>query len=146
MPVNPEDMIQLLMKTNADQEECLKEKDQTISDLRATVEELRNTVTDLRSTIANLNETLDEFKRKLFWYFQRKSKAPWICLHRVQTQKKLSWSKNINVPEKRNPYVMICTLCSPSGISNVTYQNRNVFARTVMHLWNTWGTKLSVRN
>ena len=54
MPVNPEDMIQLLMKTNADQEECLKEKDQTISDLRATVEELRNTVTDLRSTIANL--------------------------------------------------------------------------------------------
>ena len=75
MPVNPEDMIQLLMKTNADQEECLKEKDQTISDLRATVEELRNTVTDLRSTIANLNETLEEFKRKLFWYFQRKSKA-----------------------------------------------------------------------
>ena len=47
MPVNPEDMIQLLTKTNADQEECLKEKDQTISDLRATVEELRNTVTDL---------------------------------------------------------------------------------------------------
>ena len=66
MPVNPEDMIQLLMKTNADQEERLKEKDQTISDLRATVEELRNTVTDLRSTIANLNETLDEFKRKFF--------------------------------------------------------------------------------
>ena len=66
MPVNPEDMIQLLMKTNADQEERLKEKDQTLSDLRATVEELRNTVTDLRSTIANLNETLDEFKRKLF--------------------------------------------------------------------------------
>ena len=26
MPVNPEDMIQLLMKTNADQEECLKGK------------------------------------------------------------------------------------------------------------------------
>ena len=75
MPVNPDDMIQLLMKTNADQEERLKEKDQMISDLRATVEELRNTVTDLRSTIANLNETLDEFKRKLFWYFQRKSKA-----------------------------------------------------------------------
>ena len=66
MPVNSEDMIQLLMKTNADQEERLKEKDQTISDLRATVEELCNTVTDLRSTIANLNETLDEFKRKLF--------------------------------------------------------------------------------
>ena len=62
MPVNPEDMIQLLMKTNAEQEERLKEKDQTISDLRATVEELRNTVTDLRSTIANLNE----FKRKFF--------------------------------------------------------------------------------
>ena len=66
MPVNPEDMIRLLMKTNADQEVRLKEKDQTISDLRATVEELRNTVTDLRSTIANLNETLDEFKRKFF--------------------------------------------------------------------------------
>ena len=66
MPVNPDDMIQLLMKTNADQEERLKEKDQMISDLRATVEELRNTVTDLRSTIANLNETLDEFKRKFF--------------------------------------------------------------------------------
>ena len=66
MPVNPEDMIQLLMKTNADQEERLKEKDQTISDLRATVEELRTTVADLRSTIANLNETLDEFKRKFF--------------------------------------------------------------------------------
>ena len=66
MPVNPEDIIQLLMKTNAEQEERLKEKDQTISDLRSTVEELRNMVTDLRSTIANLNETLDEFKRKFF--------------------------------------------------------------------------------
>ena len=66
MPVNPEDMIQLLMKTNAEQEERLKEKDQTISDLRSTVEELRNMVTDLKSTIANLNETLDEFKRKFF--------------------------------------------------------------------------------
>ena len=59
MPVNPEDMIQLLMKTNTDLEDRLKEKDQTISDLRATVEELHTTVADLRSTIANLNETLD---------------------------------------------------------------------------------------
>ena len=143
MPVNPEDMIQLLMKTNAEQEERLKEKDQTISDLRATVEELRNTVTDLRSTIANLNE----FKRK-FLVLQRKVKKERSVDLSAQgtAQKKLSWSKNINVPEKRNPYVMICTPCSPSGISNVTYQNRNVFARTVMHLWNTWGTKLSVRN
>ena len=66
MPVNPEDMIQLLMKTNAEQEERLKEKDQTISDLRSTVDELRSTVTDLRSTIANLIETLNELKRKFF--------------------------------------------------------------------------------
>lgn len=63
MPVNPEDMIQLLIKTNAELEERLKEKDQTICDLRTTVEELRNTVADLRNTIANLNETLDELKR-----------------------------------------------------------------------------------
>ena len=55
MPVNPEDMIQLLIKTNAELEERLKEKDQTICDLRTTVEELRNTVADLRNTIANLN-------------------------------------------------------------------------------------------
>ena len=66
MPVNPEDMIQLLIKTNAELEERLKEKDQTISDLRTTVEELQNTVADLRNTIANLNETLDELKRKFF--------------------------------------------------------------------------------
>ena len=66
MPVNPEDMIQLLIKTNAELEERLKEKDQTICDLRTTVEELRNTVADLRNTIANLNETLDELKRKFF--------------------------------------------------------------------------------
>lgn len=38
MPVNPEDMIQLLIKTNAELEERLKEKDQTICDLRTTVE------------------------------------------------------------------------------------------------------------
>ena len=63
MPVNPEDIIQLLIKTNAELEERLKEKDQTICDLRTTVEELRNTVADLRNTIANLNETLDELKR-----------------------------------------------------------------------------------
>ena len=66
MPVDPEEIIRLLIKTNADQEERLKEKDRTISDLRATVKELRSTVTDLRSTIANLNETLDELKRKYF--------------------------------------------------------------------------------
>ena len=74
MPVNPEDMIQLLMKTNAEQEERLKEKDQTISDLRSTVEELRGTVADLRSTIANLNETLDELKRKFFGTSSKKVK------------------------------------------------------------------------
>ena len=61
MSLDAEEMIQLLLKTN-------KEQEQTITDLRATIK-------DLRSTIANLNETLDEFKRKLFWYFQRKSKA-----------------------------------------------------------------------
>ena len=66
MPVNTEDMIQLLIKTNAELEDRLKEKDQTISDLRTTVGELRNTVADLRNTIANLNETLDELKRKFF--------------------------------------------------------------------------------
>lgn len=66
MPVKPEDMVQLLIKTNADLEKRLKEKDQTINDLHATVEDLRGTVADLRNTIANLNETLDEFKRKFF--------------------------------------------------------------------------------
>ena len=52
MPLDAEEMIQLLLKTN-------KEQEQTITDLRATIK-------DLRSTIANLNETLDELKRKLF--------------------------------------------------------------------------------
>lgn len=49
MPLDAEEMIQLLLKTN-------KEQEQTITDLRATIK-------DLRSTIANLNETLDELKR-----------------------------------------------------------------------------------
>ena len=52
MPLDAEDTIQLLLKTN-------KEQEQTIADLRATIK-------DLRSTIANLNETLDELKRKIF--------------------------------------------------------------------------------
>ena len=52
MPLDTEDTIQLLLKTN-------KEQEQTIADLRATIK-------DLRSTIANLNETLDELKRKIF--------------------------------------------------------------------------------
>jgi len=52
MPLDAEDMIQLLLKTNTEQE-------QTIADLRATVKELR-------STIVNLNETIDELKRKIF--------------------------------------------------------------------------------
>lgn len=52
MSLDAEEMIQLLLKTN-------KEQEQTITDLRATIK-------DLRSTIANLNETLDELKRKLF--------------------------------------------------------------------------------
>ena len=43
MPLDAEEMIQLLLKTN-------KEQEQTITDLRATIK-------DLRSTIANLNET-----------------------------------------------------------------------------------------
>ena len=136
MPINPEDMIQLLMKTNADQEEHLKEKDQTISDLRATVEELRNTVTDLRSTIANLNETLDEFKRS-FWYFQRKVRRNIVDLSGQDTEpEETVVVKEHTRTEKRNPYVMICMPCSPSGISNVTYRNRNVSARTAMRLWN----------
>lgn len=62
------------MKTNAEQEERLKEKDRTINDLQATVEDLRTTVADLRSTIANLNETLDEFKRKSFGTSSEKTK------------------------------------------------------------------------
>lgn len=52
MPLNAEETIQLLLKTNKEQEE-------TIADLRATIKALQ-------ATIANLNETLDEFKRKLF--------------------------------------------------------------------------------
>ena len=52
MPLNTEETIQLLLKTN-------KEQKETIADIRATIK-------TLRATIANLNETLDEFKRKLF--------------------------------------------------------------------------------
>lgn len=52
MPLNTEETIQLLLKTNKEQEE-------TIADLRATIKALR-------ATVANLNETLDELKRKLF--------------------------------------------------------------------------------
>ena len=60
MPLDAEEMIQVLLKTN-------KEQEQTIADLRATVK-------DLRSTIANLNETLDELKRKLFGTSSEKTK------------------------------------------------------------------------
>ena len=52
MPLNTEETIRLLLKTNKEQEE-------TIADLRATIKALR-------ATVANLNETLDELKRKLF--------------------------------------------------------------------------------
>lgn len=52
MSLNTEETIQLLLKTNKEQEE-------TIADLRATIK-------TLQATIANLNETLDEFKRKFF--------------------------------------------------------------------------------
>ena len=61
MSLDAEEMIQLLLKTN-------KEQEQTITDLRATIK-------DLRSTIANLNETLDELKRKLFGSSSEKTKA-----------------------------------------------------------------------
>ena len=61
MPLDAEEMIQLLLKTN-------KEQEQTITDLRATIK-------DLRSTIANLNETLDELKRKLFGSSSEKTKG-----------------------------------------------------------------------
>ena len=94
MPVNPEDMIQLLMKTNADQEECLKEKDQTISDLRATVEELRNTVTDLRSTIANLNETLcRQIHGSFLLYFFAGSTKKAVCTFPSTARKKTGLRK-----------------------------------------------------
>ncbi len=52
MPLNTEETIQRLLKTNKEQEE--------------TIENLRATIKALQATIANLNETLDEFKRKLF--------------------------------------------------------------------------------
>ena len=52
MPLNTEETIQLLLRTNKEQEE-------TIADLRAAVK-------DLRAAIANLNETLEDLKRKLF--------------------------------------------------------------------------------
>ena len=52
MPLDTEEMIRLLLKTN-------EEKDKTIETLQATIK-------DLQATIANLNETLDELKRKLF--------------------------------------------------------------------------------
>ena len=60
MPLNTEEMLQLLLKTNSEQEQRLKEKDDTIADLRTTVTDLRSTISDLRATIANLNETLEE--------------------------------------------------------------------------------------
>lgn len=50
--LNTEETIQLLLKTN-------KEQEKTIADLRATIKELR-------TTVANLNETLEELRRKLF--------------------------------------------------------------------------------
>ena len=66
MSLDAEEMIQLLLKTN-------KEQEQTITDLRATIK-------DLRSTIANLNETLDELKRKLFGSSSEKTKASADCI------------------------------------------------------------------
>ena len=52
MSISSEETIQLLLKTNKEQEE--------------TIQDLRTTVKELRTTIANLNETLEELKRKLF--------------------------------------------------------------------------------
>jgi transposase/uncharacterized coiled-coil protein SlyX len=52
MPLDAEEMIRFLQKTNQEQEK--------------TIADLRETVKDLRATVANLNETLDELKRKLF--------------------------------------------------------------------------------
>jgi transposase/uncharacterized coiled-coil protein SlyX len=52
MPLDAEEMIRFLQKTNREQEK-------TIADLRETVKELR-------ATIANLQETLDELNRKFF--------------------------------------------------------------------------------
>lgn len=66
MPLNIEETLQHLQKTNSELEQRLKEKEDTIADLRATVTELRTTISDLRATIVNLTETLDELKRKLF--------------------------------------------------------------------------------
>lgn len=62
MSHDTEDMIQLLLRTN-------KEQEQTIVDLRATIKELR-------STIANLNETIDELKRKIFGTSSEKTRRP----------------------------------------------------------------------
>lgn len=59
MPFDKDEMIQLLIKTNQEQEH--------------TIEDLRNTIKELRVTVANLNETLDEFKRKLFGTSSEKS-------------------------------------------------------------------------
>ena len=66
MPLNIEETLQHLQKTNSELEQRLKEKEDTIADLRDTVTELRTTISDLRATIVNLTETLDELKRKLF--------------------------------------------------------------------------------
>ena len=74
MSANIEEMMQLLQKTNIELEQRLKEKDDTIADLRDTVTDLRATITDLRATIANLTETLDEFKRKIFGKKSEKTK------------------------------------------------------------------------
>lgn len=62
MPLNTEETIKLLLKTNKEQEE-------TIANLRATIDEMR-------TTIVNLNETLDELKRKLFGSSRERTKKP----------------------------------------------------------------------
>ncbi len=52
MPTDQQLLIQVLLKTNKEQEK--------------TIEDLRLTISSLEKTIINLNETLEEFKRKLF--------------------------------------------------------------------------------
>lgn len=93
MSHDTEDMIQLLLRTN-------KEQEQTIVDLSATIKELR-------STIANLNETIDELKRKIFGTSSEKTRRP-DPEEGIQAEETVTVVKEHTRTRKKSLSVQIC--------------------------------------
>ena len=131
MPHDTEDMIQLLLRTN-------KEQEQTIVDLRATIKELR-------STIANLNETIDELKRKIFGTSSEKTRRP-DPEEGIQADETVTVVKEHTRTRKKSLSVQICMKPFPYKKSPAMFPRKNGSVRTVVPRWNTWDISLSGKN